>query len=153
MDKESKSEKEPFSVPEITDKDELAEIEKISFSLDNDEKVLVVVKRMPDLSGSCTIFATNKRIIMTSPGVANGFSYDQLSDARLTLAPHSYTLVIKIRNGSYPDQTMLALQRKMTEIHGQIEWKENTGFIKGIPRNKGEPLFKVVQYGIKESKI
>lgn len=152
MDKEKKLEKKPFSVPEITDKEELAEVEKISFSLDKDEKVLVVVRRMPDLSVSGTVFATNKRIILADRGVVNGFSYDQLSDVRLTLAPHSYTLVIKIRNGSYPNQTILELQRKMTEIHGQIEWKENTGFISGIPRNKGDLLFQVVQYGISEAK-
>ena len=153
MDKEKKSEKKPFSVPEITDKEELAEIEKIASSLDNDEKVLFVVKRMPELSVSGVIFATNKRIIMTSPGMVYGFSYEQLADVKLTMESYSYTLVIKIRNGSYPDQTTLALTKKMTEIHGTVEWKEDKGFIKGIPRNKGESLFKVVQYGISEAKI
>ena len=136
----------------MTDKKELAEVEKIFLSLDNDEKVLLVVKRMPELSVSGIIFATNKRIIMTSPGMVYGFSYDQLADVKLTMESYSYTLVIKIRNGSYPDQTTLALTKKMTEVHGTVEWKDDKGFIKGIPRNKGEQLFKLVQHEIRESK-
>ena len=47
--------------------------------------------------------------------------------------------------GSCPDPTE-------TEIHGTVEWKEDRGFIKGIPKDKGEPLFKLVQYGISEAK-
>jgi len=151
MDKEKRSEKNRFSVPKITDKEELAEVEKISPSLDNDEKVLFVVKRMPELSVSGTLFATNKRIIVTSPGMVYGFSYDQLADVKLTMESYSYTLVIRTRDDT-SDQTTVALTKKMTEIHQAVEWKENTGFIKGIPRNKGEQLFKLVQYGIRESK-
>jgi len=151
MDKEKKSEKKPFLVPEITDKEELAEVEKIASSLDGDEKVLFVVKRMPELSVSGTIFATNKRIIVTSPGMVYGFSYEQLADVKLTMESYSYTLVIRIHDET-SDQTTLAQTKKMTEVHGTVEWKEDRGFIKGIPKDKGEPFFKLVQYGIKESK-
>lgn len=151
MDKERKSEKKPFSAPKITDKAELAEVEKIAPSLDNDEKVLLVVKRMPELSVSGTIFATNKRIIMTSPGMVYGFSYEQLADVKLTMESYSYTLVIRTRDDT-SDQTTPALTKKMTAIQGAAEWKEDKGSIRGIPKNKGEQLFKLVQYGIKESK-
>lgn len=148
--KEYNSEKLPFSVPEITDNDELAEIEKIRLSLDDGEKVHLVVKQIPDLAGSNTIFFTNKRFIMTNSFMVYGFSYDQLSDVRLTRESHSYTLAIKIHNGSYPDKTILNLKRMM-EIHAQIEWKENKGFIRRIPRNKGVLLFKLVQNEIKKA--
>lgn len=151
MDKEKKSEKKPFSVPQITDKEELAEIKKIVSSLDNGEKAFLVVKRMPELSVSGVIFATSKRIIVTSPGMVYGFSYEQLADVKLTMDSYSYTLVIRTPDKT-SDQTTLALTKKMTEIHGTVEWKEDKGSIKGIPRNKGEQLFKLVQYGISEAK-
>ncbi|MEX0656315.1 MAG: PH domain-containing protein [Nitrosopumilaceae archaeon] len=149
MDKEKNSEKKPFSVPKITDKEELAEIKKIVPRLDDDEKVHLVAKRIGELSVSGTIFVTNKRIIMVDSGIFEDLSYEQLSDARLEEAHFSYTLVIKTRK---LDETMLALKRKMMQIHGQVEWKENRGYIRGIPRNKGELLFKIVQYRIQETK-
>lgn len=146
----TKPKKHSFSVPEITDK-ELAEVEKIASSLDDDEKVVLVVKRIPEFV-SGTIFATNKRIIISQSFLVYGFSYGQLSDVRLRTAPYSYSLVIRIRNESYADETMLALNKRMTEIHGLNEWKDNMGTITGIPHNKGELLFWVVQKGIKEAK-
>lgn len=149
MDKEKKSEKKPFSVPEITDEAELAEIKKIAPRLDNDEKVHLVVKRIDKLSVSGTIFVTNKRIIMTIYNVVDDFSYEQLSDVSLTITPYFHTLVIKIHR-IRPDEIMLSLKKKMTEIHEHVEWKEDTGFIKGIPPNKGKQFFELVQTGIKE---
>lgn len=151
MDKEKKSEENRFSAPKITDKAELAEIEKIASSLDNDEKVLLVAKRMPEISVSGTIFATNKRIIMSSPGMVYGFRYDQLADVKLTMESYSYTLEIRTRDDT-SDQTTLELTKKMTEIHGAIEWKANKGSIRGIPRNKGELLFKLIQDEVKKAK-
>lgn len=150
MGREEKPAGHPFSVPKITDKDELAEIKKIAPRLDDDEKVHLVVKRMGELSVSGTIFVTNKRIVMVDAGILDDLSYDHISDVRLELSHFSYTLVIKTRK--HLDEIMLALKKKMTQIHGQVEWKENRGYIRGIPRNKGELLFQIVQHGIKEAK-
>ena len=90
---------------DITDKDELEEIQKIANRLDKDEKVLFVAKQSRFKPGGSkvspdTLFVTPKRLIIRNPsmmGIRENFwsiNYDKISSVDLEKGMFSSTLKI-----------------------------------------------------------
>ncbi|MGD8431033.1 MAG: PH domain-containing protein [Nitrosopumilaceae archaeon] len=127
--------------PDITDKKKIDEIIQISDRLDQDEKVLMVIRQTknPLKPGSSlitpdTIFATSKKIIIRNPSAlglrqnVEVYPYEKIVDVKLEKGMFSSTIDINVP-GSVFD-----------------------GYIEAIPKDDAEDLLKIIYERSKEKK-
>jgi hypothetical protein len=127
--------------PDITDKKKIDEIIQISDRLDQDEKVLMVIRQTknPLKPGSSLItpdiiFATSKKIIIRNPSAlglqqnVEVYPYEKIVDVKLEKGMFSSTIDINVP-GSVFD-----------------------GYIEAIPKDDAEDLLKIIYERSKEKK-
>ena len=126
---------------DITDSKKLSEIKNIVQRLDEDEKVLMVVRQTKNplkpgfsLFTPDTIFATTKKILIRNPSALGlrhniqSYSYDQIVDVKLQKGILSSAITINVP-GSIFD-----------------------GLIEAIPKDAAEDIVKIINEGIKREK-
>ncbi len=127
--------------PDITDEKKIDEIIQIAERIDEDEKVIMVIRQTknPLKPGSSlitpdTIFATTKKIIIRNPsalGLRQNieiYNYEQIVDVKLEKGMFSSTIAINVP-GSIFD-----------------------GIIEALPKDEAEKLLKIIYERIKQKK-
>jgi len=127
--------------PDITDEKKIDEIMQIADRLDEDEKVIKVIRQTknPLKPGSSlitpdTIFATTKKIIIRDPsalGLRQNieiYPYDKIVDVKLEKGMFSSAIDINVPGSLYD------------------------GYIEAIPKNEAEDLLKIIYSRMKEKK-
>ncbi len=151
-----KDEKVPFKT-NITDKDELEEIEKVASRLEQDEEVMLVAKQSRMKPGGSVIttpnivFATDRRVIIRNPtmlGMRENFEeipYDKITSVKLEKGVFSATIIIRA-----PGLSELGRIAKST---GLIAWgRGEDGAIDAIPKDKAEQMLTVIKQGMERAK-
>jgi len=127
--------------PDITDEKKIAEVAQIVDRLDEDEKVLMVIRQTknPLKPGSSlitpdTVFATTKKIIIRNPSAfglrhnIESYSYEQIIDVKLEKGMFSSAIEINVPGSIYD------------------------GYIEAIPKDEAEDLLKIIYERIKGKK-
>ena len=127
--------------PDITDEEKIDEIIQIKERIDEDEKILMVVRQTknPLKPGSSlitpdTVFATTKKIIIRNPsalGLRQNieiYPYEQIIDVKLEKGMFSSSIAINVPGSIYD------------------------GYIDAIPKDDAEDLLKIIYERIKEKK-
>ncbi|MGI0021400.1 MAG: PH domain-containing protein [Nitrososphaeraceae archaeon] len=144
-----KEEDVPFTT-DLTDKDDLEEIRKISSKLDQSEKVLFVAKQSRNIPGGAiisspnTVFATDKRLIIRNPTMlgmrenVEDISYDKITSVKLEKGLFSSTVVIRAPG--------LSELTRLSQASGLIAWgRGEDGTIDALPKEKAEQLVKIIK--------
>ena len=142
-----------FTTDNITDKDELEEIQKIANRLGQDEKVRFVAKqsrKKPGGSALATpniVFATDRRVIIRNPTMLGmrenieDIPYDKMTSVKLEKGIFSSTILIRAPG--------LSEMSRVSKHSGLIAWgRGEDGQIDALPRDKGERLFTIIREGI-----
>lgn len=142
-----------FTTDNITDKDELEEIQKIANRLGQDEKVRFVAKQSrmkPGGSALATpniVFATDRRVIIRNPTMLGmrenieDIPYDKMTSVKLEKGIFSSTILIRAPG--------LSEMSRVSKHSGLIAWgRGEDGQIDALPRDKGERLFTIIREGI-----
>lgn len=138
----------------ITDKGDLAEINKINEMLNPDEKVLLVARQSKIKPGGSyftpnTIYATDRRIIIRDPymlGIkANvvDIPYDIITSLKLEKGLLSST--IRFKAPGLMSSTKLGMMDSI--IEGE---DDQTGIIEAIPKDKAEDLLEIIRSGMND---
>ncbi len=127
--------------PDITDEKKISEIMQIAERLDEDEKVIMVIRQTknPLKPGSSlitpdTIFATTKKIIIRDPSALGlrqnieVYPYEKIVDVKLEKGMFSSAIAINVPGSLY------------------------NGYIEAIPKKEAENLLKIIYDGMKEKK-
>lgn len=127
--------------PDVTDKKKIDEIIQIAERLDEDEKVIIVIRQTknPLKPGSSlitpdTIFATTKKIIIRNPSALGlrqnieVYPYEQIVDVKLEKGMFSSAISINVPGSIY------------------------NGYIDAIPKKEAENLLKIIYDRMKEKK-
>jgi hypothetical protein len=151
-----KEEPAPFTT-DITDRDELEEIRKISNQLVQGEKVLLVAKQSRIRPGGSalttpnTIFATDRRLLIRNPTMlgmrenVEDIPYDKITSVKLEKGMFSSTIVIRAPGLS--DTTRIGRASDL------IAWgRGEDGAIDAIPKDKAEKLLAVIRDGMDRAK-
>jgi Bacterial PH domain/Short C-terminal domain len=146
-----------FTTDNITDKDELEEIQKIANRLGQDEKVRFVAKQSrmkPGGSALATpniVFATDRRVIIRNPTMLGmrenieDIPYDKMTSVKLEKGIFSSTILIRA-----PGLSEMSRVSKHSRL---IAWgRGEDGQIDALPRDKGERLFTIIREGIDGAK-
>jgi hypothetical protein len=146
-----------FTTDNITDKDELEEIQKIANRLCQDEKVRFVAKQSrmkPGGSALATpniVFATDRRVIIRNPTMLGmrenieDIPYDKMTSVKLEKGIFSSTILIRAPG--------LSEMSRVSKHSGLIAWgRGEDGQIDALPRDKGERLFTIIREGIDGAK-
>ncbi len=144
-------------ITDIIDKDELAEIRRISNRLDQDEKVRLVAKQSrmkPGGSALATpniVFATDKRVIIRNPTMLGmrenieDIPYDKMTSVKLEKGIFSSTVLIRAPG--------LSEMSRVSKSSGLIAWgRGEDGQIDALSKDKGEQLFTIIREGIDGTK-
>ena len=139
----------PFTT-DLTDKDDLEEIRKISSKLDQNEKVLFVAKQARNIPGGAiisspnTVFATDKRLIIKNPTMlgmrenVEDIPYDKITSVKLEKGLFSSTIVIRAPG--------LSEMSRLSKASGLIAWgRGEDGTIDALPKQKAEQLVKIIK--------
>lgn len=138
---------------DITDPDELNDIEKIAHKLDSDEKILFVANQSRNIPGGAilfspnTVFATNKQLIIRNPTMMGmresieGIPYDKITSVKLEKGLFSSTVVIRS-----PGLSELS---RLSKSSGLVAWgRGEDGSIDALPKDKAEQLVKIINQQI-----
>jgi hypothetical protein len=134
-------------ITNITDKDEIEEIRRITNRLDHDEEVRFVAKQSRMKPGGSAlakpniVFATDKRVIIRNPTMLGmredieDIPYDKITSVKLEKGIFSSTVLIRAPGLS-----------EMSRGRGE------DGQIDALPKDKGEQLFIIIREGIDGAK-
>jgi hypothetical protein len=127
--------------PKITDKKKIDEIFQIANRIDEDEKVLLVIRQTKNplkpggsLITPNTIFATTKKIILRNPSAlglrqnVEIYPYEKIVDVKLEKGMLSSAIEINVPGSIYD------------------------GYIEAIPKKEAEKLLKIIYKRMKEKK-
>jgi hypothetical protein len=140
-------------VTDITDKDELSEIQKIGNMLNPNEKVLLVARQSRFLPGGSAltpniVIATDRRIIIRDPYVLGlkseivDIRYDVISSVKLLKGVLTSTILFKA--------PALVNQSKLGLLDEDIEGEHDQGgVIQALPKGKAEDLLEIIRRGIR----
>jgi Bacterial PH domain/Short C-terminal domain len=145
--------KENTFITDITDKDELSEIEKIQNMLNPREKVLLVARQSRFLPGGSAltpniVIATDRRIIIRDP-------YDLGLRAELVDIPYDVITSVKLLKGVLTSTILfkapaLVNKSKLGLLDEDIEGEHDQGgTIQALPKGKAEDLLEIIRRGIK----
>ena len=139
----------PFTT-DLTDKDDLGEIQKIASKLDQNEKVLFVAKQSRNIPGGAiisspnTVVATDKRLIIRNPTMlgmrenVEDIPYDKITSVKLEKGLFSSTVLIRAPG--------LSDMSQMSHMSGLIAWgRGEDGAIDALPKEKAEQLVKIIK--------
>jgi hypothetical protein len=139
-------------VTDITDKDELSEIQKIGNMLNPNEKVLLVARQSRFLPGGSAltpniVIATDRRIIIRDPYVLGlkseivDIPYDVITSVKLLKGVLTSTILFKA--------PALVNQSKLGLLDEDIEGEHDQGgVIQALPKGKAEDLLEIIRRGI-----
>jgi Bacterial PH domain len=140
-------------VTDITDKDELSEIQKIGNMLNPNEKVLLVARQSRFLPGGSAltpniVIATDRRIIIRDPYVLGlkseivDIPYDVITSVKLLKGVLTSTILFK--------SPALVNQSKLGLLDEDIEGEHDQGgVIQALPKGKAEDLLEIIRRGIR----
>lgn len=140
-------------VTDITDKDELSEIQKIGNMLNPNEKVLLVARQSRFLPGGSAltpniVIATDRRIIIRDPYVLGlkseivDIPFDVITSVKLLKGVLTSTILFKA--------PALVNQSKLGLLDEDIEGEHDQGgVIQALPKGKAEDLLEIIRRGIK----
>jgi hypothetical protein len=140
-------------VTDITDKDELSEIQKIGNMLNPNEKVLLVARQSRFLPGGSAltpniVIATDRRIIIRDPYVLGlkseivDIPYDVITSVKLLKGVLTSTILFKA--------PALVNQSKLGLLDEDIEGEHDQGgVIQALPKGKAEDLLEIIRRGIR----
>lgn len=149
------SNKKDTFITDITDKDELDEIKKISEMLNPDEKVLLVAKQSRFKPGGSqfspnVVYATDRRIILRDPSMLGlraeiiDIPYNVITNAKIDKGVFSASVIFNAPGLFNPNirSRMPWIKRLETDEHGE------NGVIDAIPKDKAEDLIEIIRKGI-----
>lgn len=140
-------------VTDITDKDELSEIQKIGNMLNPNEKVLLVARQSRFLPGGSAltpniVIATDRRIIIRDPyalGLKSeivDIPYDVITSVKLLKGVLTSTILFKA--------PALVNQSKLGLLDEDIEGEQDQGgVIQALPKGKADDLLEIIRRGIR----
>jgi hypothetical protein len=140
-------------VTDITDKDELSEIQKIGNMLNPNEKVLLVARQSRFLPGGSAltpniVIATDRRIIIRDPyalGLKSeivDIPFDVITSVKLLKGVLTSTILFKA--------PALVNQSKLGLLDEDIEGEHDQGgVIQALPKGKAEDLLEIIRRGIR----
>lgn len=140
-------------VTDITDKDELSEIQKIGNMLNPNEKVLLVARQSRFLPGGSAltpniVIATDRRIIIRDPYVLGlkseivDIPFDVITSVKLLKGVLTSTILFKA--------PALVNQSKLGLLDEDIEGEHDQGgVIQALPKGKAEDLLEIIRRGIR----
>lgn len=140
-------------VTDITDKDELSEIEKIGNMLNPNEKVLLVARQSRFLPGGSAltpniVIATDRRIIIRDPyalGLKSeivDIPFDVITSVKLLKGVLTSTILFKA--------PALVNQSKLGLLDEDIEGEhDQSGVIQALPKGRAEDLLEIIRRGIR----
>jgi hypothetical protein len=140
-------------ITDITDGDELNEIEKIQNMLNPREKVLLVARQSRFLPGGSAltpniVIATDRRIIIRDPydlGLRSeivDITYDVITSVKLLKGVLTSTILFKA--------PALVNQSKLGLLDEDIEGENDPGgTIQALPKGKAEDLLEIIRHGIR----
>ena len=140
---------------DITDKDELNEIEKIQNMLNPNEKVLLVARQSRFLPGGSAmtpniVIATDRRIIIRDP-------YDLGLKSEIVDIPYDVITSVKLLKGVLTSTILfkapaLVNQSKLGLLNEDIEGeRDQGGVIRALQKAKAEDLLEIIRSGIRGS--
>jgi len=140
-------------VTDITDKDELNEIDKIQNMLNPREKVLLVARQSRFLPGGSAltpniVIATDRRIIIRDP-------YDLGLRSEIVDIPYDVITSVKLLKGVLTSTILfkapaLVNQSKLGLLDEDIEGEHDQGgTIQALPKGKAEDLLEIIRRGIR----
>ena len=140
---------------DITDEEELREIEKVEKILSSDEKVLLVAKQSRLMPGGSaltpdSIIATDRRIIMRDPYMLGlkseliDIPYDVITSVRLQKGVFTSTILFKAP--SLVNKSKLGLMDE--NISGE---DDQGGVMEALSKDKSEELLEIIRRRMKES--
>lgn len=149
------SNKKDTFITDITDKDELDEIKKISEMLNPDEKVLLVAKQSRFKPGGSqfspnVVYATDRRIILRDPSMLGlreeiiDIPYNVITNAKIDKGVFSASVIFNAPGLFNPNirSRMPWIKRLETDEHGE------NGVIDAVPKDKAEDLIEIIRKGI-----
>jgi PH (Pleckstrin Homology) domain-containing protein/putative oligomerization/nucleic acid binding protein len=150
--KKGEEEQRPI-VTNVTDKEELEEIKKISNMLNANEEVFVVARQSRLKPGGSKftpniVYATDRRIIMRDPSMLGlreevvDIPYDLISSVRLDKGVFSSSVIFTAPG--LRSSGRLGLIEKMAGA----EFGANEAMITAIPKDKAEDLVEVIRNGM-----
>jgi hypothetical protein len=140
-------------VTDISDKDELSEIQKIGNMLNPNEKVLLVARQSRFLPGGSAltpniVIATDRRIIIRDPyalGLKSeivDIPFDVITSVKLLKGVLTSTILFKA--------PALINQSKLGLLDEDIEGEhDQSGVIQALPKGKAEDLLEIIRHGIR----
>ncbi|MGB7706905.1 MAG: PH domain-containing protein, partial [Nitrososphaeraceae archaeon] len=140
---------------DITDEEELREIEKVEKILSSDEKVLLVAKQSRLMPGGSaltpdSIIATERRIIMRDPYMLGlkseliDIPYDVITSVKLQKGVFTSTILFKAPS--------LVNKSKLGLIDENISGEDDQeGVMEALSKDKAEELLEIIRRRMKES--
>lgn len=140
---------------DITDAEELDEIEKIRKILNQDEKVLLVARQSRFLPGGSAltpnnVIATGRRVIIRDP-------YMLGLKSELIDIPYDVVTSVKLQKGIFTSTILfkaptLVNKTKLGLIDENISGEDDQeGIIEALPKDKAEELLEIIRRGMKPS--
>ncbi len=138
---------------EITDEEELNEIEKIEKILSSDEKVLLVARQSRLMPGGSaltpnSIIATDRRVIMRDPYMLGlkseliDIPYDVITSVKLQKGVFTSTILFKAPT--------LVNKSKLGLLDENISGEDDQeGVIEALPKDKAEELLEIIRRRMK----
>ena len=153
LGKKGEEQQQPF-ITNITDKQDLEEINKISHILNPNEEVFVVARQSRLKPGGSKftpniIFATDRRIIIKDPSMLGlreqivDFPYDMISSVKLDKGVFSCNVIFTSAGLRNSGRRGMIEKLTGTEYNGGEE-----AVITAIPKNKAEELLEVIRNGM-----
>ena len=142
----------------ITDKEDLAEIRKISHMLNPNEEVFVVARQSRLKPGGSAftpdiVFGTDRRIIIKDPMLLGlrenvvDIPYDMISSVRVDKGVFSSSVIFKAP-GIINSGRMGKIDKVMEGIGDAKGLAKEDGMIAAIPKNKAEKLVEIIRNGM-----
>jgi hypothetical protein len=138
---------------DITDGDELNEIEKIEKILNSDEKVLLVARESRLMPGGSaltpnSVIATDRRVIIRDP-------YMLGLKSELIDIPYDVITSVKLQKGIFTSTILFTAptmvnKSKLGLIHENISGEDDhEGVIEALPKDKAEELLEIIRRRMK----
>ena len=157
---QSSSSPQSSFITNITDKQDLEEIKKISNMLNPNEEVLVVAKQSRLKPGGSkltpnVVFATDRRIIIKDPSMLGmheeviDIPYDMITSVKLDKGVFSSSIIFKA-----PGLINSGRLRRIEKLTGDDKDDEDVGtskeggIITAIPKDRAEDLLEVIRNGM-----
>jgi hypothetical protein len=143
---------------DITDKEDLQEINEIAEMLNPNEEVFVVARQSRFKPGGSkftpnVVFGTDRRIIIKDPSMLGlrenvvDIPYDMISSVRIDKGVFSSNIIFKAP-GLISSGRRGTLDKMMEGYGDKRGLAEEEGMIAAIPKNKAEELVEIIRNGI-----